>query len=356
MSSQLCEVFKKNLSLKEPVLDISKLQDVQQAQARQWITLSGRFPGTFTELNDTLRETTFLLGGTQVSDVDAFVLAKASPFLQFDTQKTIEFRHVVRWADLVQHALGVDVFKPDLTVEAPREVKKKAKDAAKGKDEKKAKGKDSKDSKDSKDAKNAKPEAAAEGEKKVKTEKKKKEKKPAAPAPAAAPVTPGRIDLRVGFIQKAVKHPDADSLYVSTIDVGEPEPRTICSGLVKYVPLEDMQQRYIVVVANLKPVKMRGIVSNGMVLCASNADDGVVEFVNVPEGSKAGDKIFFEGFNEEPDAVLNPKKKIWEQLQPDFTTTDSFNVVYRKDGKDHKLVNEKGEEFKASTLKNALVR
>lgn len=49
------------------------------------------------------------------------------------------------------------------------------------------------------------------------------------------------LDVRVGKVVKAWRHPDADSLYVEEVDVGEPEPRTICSGLVAYVPLELLQ-------------------------------------------------------------------------------------------------------------------
>lgn len=50
------------------------------------------------------------------------------------------------------------------------------------------------------------------------------------------------LDIRVGKIVKAWKHPEADSLFVEEVDVGEPEgPRTICSGLVKYVAEEELQ-------------------------------------------------------------------------------------------------------------------
>jgi tRNA-binding EMAP/Myf-like protein len=50
---------------------------------------------------------------------------------------------------------------------------------------------------------------------------------------------------------------------------GESSPRTVVSGLVNYVPIEEMQDRMVVVLCNLKPAKMRGVESNGMVLCAS---------------------------------------------------------------------------------------
>ena len=50
----------------------------------------------------------------------------------------------------------------------------------------------------------------------------------------------GRIDLRVGRIVQCEKHPDADALYLEKIDVGEAQPRTVISGLVKWVPLEQV--------------------------------------------------------------------------------------------------------------------
>ena len=50
----------------------------------------------------------------------------------------------------------------------------------------------------------------------------------------------GRLDLRVGRILKAQKHPDADALYVEEIDIGEEIPRTVVSGLVRFVPLEEV--------------------------------------------------------------------------------------------------------------------
>jgi tRNA-binding EMAP/Myf-like protein len=58
-------------------------------------------------------------------------------------------------------------------------------------------------------------------------------------------------------------------MFKCFIIAGESSPRTIVSGLVNYVPIEEMQNRMVVVLCNLKPAKMRGVESNGMVLCAS---------------------------------------------------------------------------------------
>lgn len=77
------------------------------------------------------------------------------------------------------------------------------------------------------------------------------------------------MDIRVGKIVEVSKHPDADALYVEKIDLGEAAPRTVVSGLVNFISADELQNRLVAVLCNLKPAKMRGIESQGMVLCAS---------------------------------------------------------------------------------------
>ncbi|KAF3456613.1 hypothetical protein FNV43_RR01267 [Rhamnella rubrinervis] len=142
-------------------------------------------------------------------------------------------------------------------------------------------------------------------------------------------ITISRLDIRVGLITKAQKHPDADSLYVEEIDVGEGQPRTVVSGLVKYIPLEEMQNRKVLVLCNLKPASMRGIKSQAMVLAASNNDHTLVELVEPPKSANVGERVKFAGFEGEPDDVLNPKKKVWETLQVDLNTNSDLVACYR---------------------------
>ncbi|CAJ1052389.1 aminoacyl tRNA synthase complex-interacting multifunctional protein 1-like [Xyrichtys novacula] len=166
--------------------------------------------------------------------------------------------------------------------------------------------------------------------KKKKPEKKggeKAEKKQAAPSQEEVKVDVSRLDLRVGRIITAEKHPDADSLYVEQVDVGEPSPRTVVSGLVKHIPVDQMQNRMAVLMCNLKPAKMRGVVSQAMVMCASSPEK--VEILDPPSGSVPGDRITFQGFPGEPDKELNPKKKVWEQVQPDLRTDDQCVATYK---------------------------
>ncbi|CAG0915734.1 unnamed protein product [Notodromas monacha] len=125
---------------------------------------------------------------------------------------------------------------------------------------------------------------------------------------------PHLLDIRVGKIVEIQRHPDADALYVEKIDLGEPEPRQIISGLVKHVTIDEMMNRKVVVLCNLKPAKMRGLESKGMVLCASTEDK--VEPLIVPEDTPVGEKVMFDGIDVScpPPVVMNPKKKIWETL------------------------------------------
>ncbi|PNH08706.1 Tyrosine--tRNA ligase, cytoplasmic [Tetrabaena socialis] len=156
----------------------------------------------------------------------------------------------------------------------------------------------------------------------------------AAPAPtgseSGAPVDPATMDIRVGRIVKIELHPEADSLYVEQIDVGEPEARTIVSGLVGFVPLEQMQDRKVVVLCNLKPRNMRGIKSNGMVLCASNDAHSVVEPLDPPAEAAVGERVYFGEGGKTQAAPAEPnrvqKKKLWEAVMP-LLKTDSEAVA-----------------------------
>lgn len=87
-------------------------------------------------------------------------------------------------------------------------------------------------------------------------QKKPKTEKPQPNATAEAPIDVGRLDFRVGKIVEVSKHPDADSLYLEKVDCGEPNPRTVVSGLVNHIPIEEMQNRMVVLLCNLKPVKV----------------------------------------------------------------------------------------------------
>jgi len=158
-----------------------------------------------------------------------------------------------------------------------------------------------------------------------------KETKPPKAATKQAPevVDISRLDIRVGKIVEAKRHPEADRLYVEQIDLGEGSPRQIVSGLVNFVPIDEMQNRFCLVVCNLKPNSLKNVISNGMVLCASNADHTQVEFIDPPPGVNPGEPVTFHGYPRNPDPVLNPKKKIFETIKPDLSTNDELVATYK---------------------------
>ncbi len=91
-----------------------------------------------------------------------------------------------------------------------------------------------------------------------------------------------KVELRVGTIKEASKHPKADKLLVFKIQVGR-EERQIVSGVAKFYKPEELVGNNVVVVCNLKPVKLRGVESQGMILAAYNDDDSKLELVSVSD-------------------------------------------------------------------------
>lgn len=175
----------------------------------------------------------------------------------------------------------------------------------------------------------------------------------AADAPAdAADVS--KLDVRVGTILSAADHPEADTLYVEQIDLGEEEgPRTIVSGLKKYVSVDDLTGKKVLVLANLKARNMRGIKSHGMLLCASNADHTEVEPLAAPADAPNGERVYF-GDDQEQGEPANgnqlQKKKFWEACQP-LLKTDAEGVA----NFDGATMNTSAGPVKAHKLTNATI-
>ena len=96
------------------------------------------------------------------------------------------------------------------------------------------------------------------------------------------------LDLRVGTVKVAEKHPNADRILRLEIDFGEGELRQILSGLAEHYAPEDMVGKRVCAVLNLAPRKIRGLVSHGMVLTAGsdNALGLLAVDRDVPDGSE----------------------------------------------------------------------
>ncbi|KAJ2082965.1 G4 quadruplex nucleic acid binding protein [Coemansia sp. RSA 988] len=311
--------------------------DADRADISQWMTMSARHGPVerqaFSQLIDShLAQRTFLVGD-RLSLADLVAFGNVHAFMgSLSSQKRFALCNFSRWFDLVQHTLpagslekaGLDMVAIDLRAPAPPKKQVAQASAA---------------------AKKPECDAASEGkqqqqQKQKKDKQKQKPEKKQAPTAKDVVIVPSMIDLRVGHIVDVEKHPDADALYVEKIDAGEDELRTVVSGLVRFVPIEQMRDRDVVLVCNLKPAKMRGVMSHAMVLCATSPDGATVEFVEPPKGSKPGDRVYFDGFDDgKPEELLKPKMKVFETIQPGLFTNDHREAGwYDADKSFHKLL------------------
>ncbi len=99
-----------------------------------------------------------------------------------------------------------------------------------------------------------------------------------------------KVDLRVGQVLSAERLPKSDKLLLLKIDLAEEQPRQVLAGIAQYYEPEKLIGRKVVVVANLKPRKLRGFESQGMVVAASYGEEGrpvIATFTeDVPNGAR----------------------------------------------------------------------
>ena len=100
-----------------------------------------------------------------------------------------------------------------------------------------------------------------------------------------------KLDLRVATVIECKPHSNADKLLVLQIELGNGERRQICAGLRQHYQPEQLVGKQIVVVANLAPRQMRGEVSQGMLLAASDPATAKVIVISPSEQVATGSKV-----------------------------------------------------------------
>ena len=99
-----------------------------------------------------------------------------------------------------------------------------------------------------------------------------------------------KVELTVGKIKSVEDHPNADKLYVVNLDDGTENGRTICAGIKDHYSISDLEGLMVIFVANLAPRKLRGVISEGMMLAADN-DDGLVKLITVDSTMTPGSRV-----------------------------------------------------------------
>ncbi|XP_022146840.1 aminoacyl tRNA synthase complex-interacting multifunctional protein 1 [Momordica charantia] len=313
-------------------------------EVTKWITFSDSFPvdskacfEVLKQLNEELVQKSVLLGnGLKPSEADVIVFSILhAAVIGLSKAEKEKLPHVLRWIDYIQNKENFEELFQKILLEKSdfdpplQGTKVVANNVDENSNAKKSlqstkvpdKPKVNTDAKkaDAGKKEKEKKEAAPEKKKPVETETTDKEKE----------VSVSLLNIRVGLIRKAWKHPSADSLLVEEIDVGEPKLRQVVSGLAKYCSPEELTNRGVVLITNVKPGKLRDVMSEGLVLCASNEDHTVVEPLLPPEGAKIGEQISFSGVDGKPEDVLNPKKKQLEKITPHLFTDDKGVATFK---------------------------
>eukprot|EP01035_Chromulina_nebulosa_P017132 gene17132-22646_t len=139
-----------------------------------------------------------------------------------------------------------------------------------------------------------------------------------------------KLDIRVGKITNIRIHESADRLYCEDIDVGEEIKIPVASGLRQYYKIEELENKLVLVVCNLKESKIVGFLSRGMVLAAKSPDGSKVELLEPPPGSIVGERVFIEGLQGDPFLPNQIKKfKIWENVIVDLKTNESCVACWK---------------------------
>ncbi|XP_044462684.1 aminoacyl tRNA synthase complex-interacting multifunctional protein 1 isoform X3 [Mangifera indica] len=272
------------------------------------------------KFNEELTPKAVLLGnGLRPSEADVVVFSTVhSSVIGLPKAHQEKLPHVVRWMDYIQSIEDFKELFENVSVEKarfepPRKEGKGATQEKKESIETETVGKDKK-----KKATGDK-DATQEMKKSSETEASEKDKE----------LSVSLLNIQVGLIRKAWKHPSADSLLVEEIDIGEAKVRQVVSGLAKYCNPDELTNRRVVLITNVKPGKLRDVMSEGLVLCASNEDHTVVEPLLPPGGAKPGERVSFSGIDGKPEDVLNPKKKQLEKITPHLFTDEKGVATFK---------------------------
>jgi aminoacyl tRNA synthase complex-interacting multifunctional protein 1 len=253
-----------------------------------------------------------------------------------DTNKD-KLPHVLRWVDYIQHTQGfvglfeeILVEKPEFDPPVTRPVGAVESDLKPNKTEQSIKNANKSETDISKDKSKAEIKGKSTGDTEP-TKAKAKAAKPAGKevAEKETELSVSLLNIQVGLIRKAWKHPSADSLLVEEIDVGDAKLRQVVSGLAKYCNPDELTNRRVALITNVKPGKLRDVMSEGLVLCASNEGSTIVEPLLPPEGAKIGERVSFAGIDGKPEDVLNPKKKQLEKITPNLFTDDNGVATFK---------------------------
>jgi EMAP domain len=159
-----------------------------------------------------------------------------------------------------------------------------------------------------------------------------------------------RVAIRAATILEAEQHPDAENLVVCRVDCGDEDsdPRVVVASLGGKIMLEDLVNKKVACVTNLKPAKMRGIESTAMLLAASNGAEGtenIIELLEIPDSVPNGELLYFDSKERpEPDTMMKSKGalKAFDRVKSCLKVNSGGHAIFCDDGIEHAMLSSAG--------------
>lgn len=305
------------------------------AFVEQWLIIASRLfctdhgpsPKLLDDLNSQFLSSVYLVGN-QITLADVILYAALHSSMKNIIKKK-KFLNLCRWFDHIYHTSAhLDTALPEIPFYIPSTIFSSSFTNSLSSKEKKNKGKgkkgkgsstESKQNAGSEKKKQQKKNDKQQNKKDVKNKDAKKEKKKKKPkSKPAGPDNSWRLNVVVGKIKSARKHKtEGDRMFVSEIDCGEEKCRTVVMGVASFCKEEDLNNRFVMVIINIKAGDFKGEFSNGRVLVATSSDGAKKEIVKIPDGAKIGERIKVGNMEKPPDGAISNKNmhKILKQLR-----------------------------------------
>ena len=160
--------------------------------------------------------------------------------------------------------------------------------------------------------------------------------------------------LKVGYIQSCKALETSDKLYQLEVDLNEGSSRQIMTGLKQIISIDEIISSKVIIYSNLKPRKIAGEISNGMLLCAYD-DNDKFDILRPDQQSKIGEQVYLEGIEREEteNKIVNPKQML-KYLDRLSTSADLGVQFEGEDGKQHVMRTDSGRLY-VNELRNCKI-
>ncbi|CCE63536.1 hypothetical protein TPHA_0F00490 [Tetrapisispora phaffii CBS 4417] len=151
------------------------------------------------------------------------------------------------------------------------------------------------------------------------------------------------LNLKIGYTNSVALHPNSEKLYISQIQVsknasdnqGEPITKQVCSGLQGIIPIAEFKNQLVVIVDNMKKRKLRGEISEAMILCGEDLASNVVQLCQpqtTGDMRLIGHQVVLEGYKQEDTITTRRiKDKEWADITSRLFIGDGNKVMYREE-------------------------